>query len=367
MPFDKYDTRNLKILFTCGREPSYPRNSLILSVLQNLTNTQSFTSTSRRILIRYLSIYWQMFFAVRKQEFDLIFVGFLGQPIVPFANRFFKKPILFDAFLSVFDTICYDRQWVSPNSLVGKAAFLFDKISCDQADCVILDTQAHADFFHQQFGIAKEKLEVLFVGCDDTLFQPQWDCEPKEQIVLFYGSYLPLHGVETIVEAARHLRNTSIRFRIIGDGIQKNRIVALAKQHNLTNITFMYTVPLHQLPNEIANATVCLGGPFGPSQKAQRVITGKTFQCIAMGKPTIVGDSQANRELLEHQNNAWFCPMNDPIALTEAIRALTNNPNLCRQLGENAYLTFKEKASTEVLQEKLKQILLKTTFRRPVI
>ena len=45
------------------------------------------------------------------------------------------------------------------------------------------------------------------------------------------------------------------------------------------------------------------------------MIVGKTFQCLAMGRPTIVADNAANAELLTHAEDAWSCRPNDPPAL----------------------------------------------------
>lgn len=76
-----------------------------------------------------------------------------------------------------------------------------------------------------------------------------------------------------------------------------------------------------------------------------------------MGKPTIVGDNIANRELLQHGHDAWFCRMNDPEALAESIMHLINNPKLCIHLGNNGHQTFMERASIRALSGQLKQIV----------
>lgn len=347
----------MQILFTCGREPEYPRNALLKQILEAHYPVTSLTDSSKRYAKRYLQIFRKVIFHPL-QKYDLIFVGFLGQPIVPLIKLRAQGPVLLDAFLSVFDTLCFDRKKFRPGSLPGRLAYWLDQSSCRLADHVLLDTQAHADYFAKTFHLPKEKFSAIFVGCDEAIFYPRQTHNPQFT-VLFYGSFLPLHGVETIIRASKLLENeTGIHFKIIGQGSETDRINRLAAELDLgKNIEFHPPVPLHTLPAEISQASLCLGGHFGPSAKASRVIAGKTFQCIAMGKPTLVGDNPANRELLTHGLDAWFCKMNDPHDLAEAILTLYHDAPLRDRLGENARETFLKSASTPVLSRQLIELV----------
>ncbi len=345
----------IRVLFTCGREPTYPRNSFIQAAFAHSFQVIPVTDSSHSLPLRYARLALKLLQA-RRLAFDLIFVGFLGQPLVPFIRRLTPQPVLFDAFLSVYDTLCFDRRRFSPGSLPGKSAFRLDQTSCSLADRVILDTQAHADYFHQMFGVPQEKLRSLFVGCDENLFYPQSQDHTtlarsgEARQVLFYGSYLPLQGVDIIVRAAALLQDSpGIHFRLIGRGMEWERVRQLAHELDLHNVEFLPPVPLADLPAVISQADVCLGGHFGRSEKAGRVIAGKTFQCLAMGKPTIVSDNPANRELLTHGVDAWLCPMDDPVALAASIRGLLQDAALRVELGHNARRTFLARASLQAL------------------
>ena len=75
-----------------------------------------------------------------------------------------------------------------------------------------------------------------------------------------------------------------------------------------------------------------------------------------MGKPTIVGDNPANRELLTPGHDAWFCQMADPEALASAILTLMQNRDLQAHLSQNALRTFKMHASTDALSRQVGQM-----------
>lgn len=323
------------------------------------------TSSLSRTPLRYAHLAKQLLQVC--SDYDLLYVGFLGHPLMLLGRLLTCKPIVFDAFISVFDTLCLDRRLFRPKSLAGRLALLLDRVSCALADVVMLDTQANAQFFHRTLGIRLDKLRAVFVGCDETLFYPRPSDSTSEaaaSVVLFYGSFLPLHGIDVIVRAAKLLETEpEIRFRLIGRGMEYERIRCLTRELGLKNVEFCPPVPLSQLPDEIAQAMICLGGHFSDKGKARRVIAGKTFQCLAMGRPTIVGDNPANRELLTPNYDAWFCPMADPEALASAILTLVRDPELRSHLGRNARSTFLARASTQVLSQQVRQIVVHALSR----
>jgi glycosyltransferase involved in cell wall biosynthesis len=347
--------QKLRVLFTCGREPSYPRNQLIQHSLIDACDTISLTSSQRaypgrltRLYPRYLSLPFQ--------QLDAAWVGFLGQPLVPAVRAVVRAPLIFDAFISLYDTLCFDRKVYRPNSPLGRLIFALDRLSCNLSSIVVVDTQAHARYFQETFGLEESRLKVLFVGCDERVFSPLAIQEDPD-LVLFYGSFLPLHGIQTIIQAAHLLgQNSSIRFRIIGEGLQSAYIRGLSAEMGLKNVEFHPSVPFKDLPAEIARAAVCLGGHFSDIPKAGRVIAGKTFQCLAMGKATIVGDNSANAELLTHAESAWFCKMNDPQALADAIRGLIADRALRSRIGQVGRQVFLDQASFAVLSQQVHAI-----------
>jgi glycosyltransferase involved in cell wall biosynthesis len=351
----------MNIVFTSGRELDYPRNWMIFKLLQKKYKVNYIGRQSGRSNILKQSVLnaIKIFPYLRSQEYTLGFFGFYGHLLVLLVGKLAKPPLIFDAFLSTYDTLCFDRGYFSPTSIPGKFSKWVDIQACSIPKRIILDTRAQADFFHENLGIEKEKLDVLFVGCDEDLFFPRSQSLVNQKIVLFYGSLLPLHNIEVIIEAAKLTEKYGVKFMFIGP-FDKIRSEIKTQLSDCQNIQALPPVPIHKIPLYISNASICLGGHFGQSAKASRVIAGKTFQCIAMGKPTIVGDNQANRELLTHGYDAWFCKMNDARALAESILHLLSDDDLLRNLGKNAFQTFTLKASFSILEKELDEIIMKT-------
>jgi glycosyltransferase involved in cell wall biosynthesis len=345
-----FQLSQMRIIYLTGRERTYSRNDVILRAFQRWGDVEVYSPERRgSILLSSIRLYLKALPALARSKYDLIFCGFYGHLMMLPAGILRRSPILFDAFVSTYDTLCFDRNIVSPNSLPGKTAFFLDKIACGLADSVLLDTQQHIQYFQSTFKLNNKRYKRIPVGCNEDLFHPVESLHNKEFVVLYYCSYLPLHGVDIVVKAASILRDKRISFRLIGSGQEYKSVRALALQLKLTNITWVPDVPLEQLPKEIAKTDVCLGGHFGSSIKAERVIPGKIYQMLAMGSPVIAGDTPANRELLENNQSALLCNPGDPQALASAILNLYQDPGLKTTLMKNGHQVYTEKCSEAVI------------------
>jgi glycosyltransferase involved in cell wall biosynthesis len=115
-------------------------------------------------------------------------------------------------------------------------------------------------------------------------------------------------------------------------------------------------IPIDQLPIYIARASICLAGHFSTIPKATRVIPTKTFQFIAMRKPTIVGDSAAMKELFVSGEHIYAVPMGDPEALADAILDLLNNEALRDYIASRSYNLFQERLTIRAIANQLEAL-----------
>jgi glycosyltransferase involved in cell wall biosynthesis len=346
----------MKVLFISGREPAYVRNMVLIRALEMKgIEVIQCSSSARNYPLRYISSVLRF---LRERDYDLVLAGFFGQPLVPVIKRITDKPVILDAFISGYDTMCFDRKRFRPDSYLGRFFYWMDKRACELADMVICDTNAHIDYFSEQFSIDRRKFARVFVGAEDDIFYPRNVINGNGHFnVLYYGTYLPIHGIEYIVRAAKLLeKHREIDFKIIGTGMTRRAVRTEANRLKIRNIEFVDWVPYHQLPQEIAKADLCLGGHFAGSQKAARVIASKTFQMVATGKPVIVGDNSANRELFQHREDAYFSAMADANALAEAILELKEDDGLREKISRNGYQKFLEECDLKKTSNELEVI-----------
>ncbi|MFH1187719.1 MAG: glycosyltransferase [bacterium] len=328
--------KNKKILFICGAKGSYVRNKLIYDFLCENNEVEKISSELNFYFCRIPILIIKFLFR-KKKNFDYIFAGFFAQPLVVCLSRTTDKPIISDMFVSAYDTLCFDRKKIKQASFLGKFLFWIDKKTLDLSELVITDSKANSKYFQTIFNAPPNKLKTVYLGAQTDIFYPRNDAKKEKNnfTVFYYGSVLPLHGIDIILEAAKLTEKEKIDFILVGP-IEKH-FKKLINRLKLTNVQFIAWIGYKALPEYIDNANICLGGPFGTTPKAQRVIAGKTYQFAAMKKPLILGDSIANRELFTHEKNCLFVKMGDECKLAEAIIKLKNNKELGGQIAQNAY------------------------------
>jgi len=348
----------MKVCYFGSYDRNYSRNRILIKGLkQNGVNVFECQDDSP-IFLRYFKLLWNY---LRLKKHDVIIVGAQGHTSVPLAwllAKIFRRKLIFDPFLSLYDTAVFDRKEVNKKSLKAKYYYCLDKWSCALADCVIVDTQEDFRYIHEEFGIKKEKFRRVFVGADDEIFYPvEVEKNDNNFIVLFYGTYIPLHGIEYIVEAAKILEDhEDIEFEILGSGQTYKDIMNLSKKLKIKNISFKEEWVEKNPQKYIGKVDVCLG-IFGNTPKAKRVIPNKAFQAIAMKKPLITGDTPAAREVFLNEENAILCEMANPEAIAGAILLLKEDEKLREKIAENGYRLFLKRFTPQAIGKEVKIII----------
>ena len=376
--------RPITILYFGTYEETYPRNRIIMKSLKkmghkikechislwgnNTDKTVYFKSghDAFLLLFRLLTAYPRLVLKyLSLGRYDVVFVGYLGHldvlvvKFLEFITRRRKK-IIFDVFISLYDTIISDRRMINKDSFIARCIYQLDRISCSFADVVLLDTDSHIDFFRKTFRISGKKFYKIYASAETSVFYPRKfpECTGKFQI-LFMGKYTPLHGIEYIVEAAEKLGDQKdLQFIFIGKGQMYKQIRALVRKKNLKNIFFIEWVAYETLPDYIEKAYICLG-VFSKMAKANRVIPNKIFQAMAMGKPVISGKTDAVLECMTHREDIFLCEPGDPGALAEAILTLKSDSALRERIGERAVRRFQEDLGYNAVKSGLKEVLSK--------
>ncbi|MEE8186005.1 MAG: hypothetical protein V3T96_06395, partial [Thermodesulfobacteriota bacterium] len=240
-----------------------------------------------RLLRTYISLIYRF---IRSPDYDIIIVGYTGQFDIFLArilNLFKKKPVILDAFISIYDTIVMDRSLVSPGSIRATLLWWLDRTACRVADLILLDTSEHINYFVKEFGLPREKFLRLFVGGDEVAnkagimnkelgirIQETKNKKQKDGTfnVLYFGTYIPLHGVEYIIKAAKRLEDEEdICFTLIGTGQLLEDTKRLASDLSCKYIEFIDRwVSSTELVSYISKSDVCLG-IFGITEKTSRV------------------------------------------------------------------------------------------------
>ena len=350
-----------RVLFACSADPDYIRNRTIVRSLRRGHEVAAIASAAPTYPRRLASVVPRVLAA--RGRFDAYLAGFLGQPLVPFLRVRGLRPVILDAFVSIYDTLCLDRRAFRPRSPVGRTSRWLDTLALRWASLILTDTAAAADFMAREFGVPRSKFVAVPVGADESLFYPRPGPDGAGIDVLYVCTYLPLHGVPVVIEAANLLRDReSIQLTIIGKGPARPGAESLARRWGLTNCRFVDWLPIEDLPERTAACHIYLGGHFsGDNAKARRVVPGKVYQGLAMAKPVIVGECEASSEWLPDGQAVRAVPMGDPRALADAILELAGSPLLRDRIGEGGRALYEEKFSEGAIAARLNECITAVT------
>ncbi|MFZ2522308.1 MAG: glycosyltransferase [Minisyncoccia bacterium] len=347
----------MRVCYFGTYDPAYSRNKILIRGLEENEVTVLECRTDKRGLSKYFDLF-KKHWVIRK-DYDVMVVGFPGFQAVILARFLTSKPIIFDAFVSMYDSMVLDRGEAKPFSLRAKYYWWLDKISMTFPEVVLFDTQNHIDFVKNEFGIQDNKFVRIFVGADMEVFFPKkeskWQPKGEKFKVVSYGHYVPLQGMEYVVKSAYFLKDyDDIEFKIIGDGKGKDDLISFSEENNLRNIEFISNIPLEDLALLMSEADVCLG-IFGNSPKTKRVIPNKVYEAVALKKPVITSDTPAVRELFSPED-LFLIEVSSAESIAKNILFVKENKEEAERRAENAYSKLLEFASTKELGLQLKKI-----------
>lgn len=276
---------------------------------------------------------------------DLVHVPCFRQRDLAAAARFagrHRLPLLFDPLISAYDKQVFERGKLAAGSRPADRLRHRERALFGRADVVLADTPEHARFYSEALEVARERLHVVYVGAEESLFRPGAARPPAAAVeLLFYGSFIPLQGPGVIVDAARLYRGPPVRWVLLGNG---PLLAACRRQaQGLASVVFEDWLPYRQLPDRIRRADILLG-VFGPTPKTQRVIPNKVFQALACGRPLVTARAPAYPDTLpelpcEQSGIAWV-PAGDAAALARAVSELATRPERLGALGAAAHATY---------------------------
>jgi glycosyltransferase involved in cell wall biosynthesis len=343
----------------CYRLPDYVRSKSLIAALRRMRGTVLLEAVnSTRDWRRYFETLTRLILCRLKERPAFYVLGFRGYEIFWIVRLLTAGSVLIvDHMMSPYDSLVNELKTFKKGGLLEKLVYRYEKGLLRRSDIILTDTESHRRYFAELFGIPPEKIVAVPVGTDEDLFRPRPGIRTNENgtlDVFFYGSFLPLHGIPVILEAARLLHGKPVHF-IIAGGKRPGEDPLQGDRPSLPNVTHRGWVPYEELPDMAARADLCLGGPFGNTGQAQRVITGKTFQFLAMGKPVVVGRI-AGDPGFEDRRNCLLVSQGSGGDLAGAILWSLENRHRLEDIGRNGRLLYDRLFSTECITRRLQPL-----------
>jgi glycosyltransferase involved in cell wall biosynthesis len=302
---------------------------------------------------------WAGLFIV-KEKYDVIivtspplFVGISGYVI----SLFKRTPYVFE-IRDLWPESAIDTGVVT-NKLIIKLAYALEKFIYKKATLINVLTPAFRDTLIHKKGIAEDKIIFIPNAADFSLsddlvqnfdvkdFKDRNDLNDK-----FVITYVGAHGVanhlDQILETAILLKDTNVLFLLIGDGMEKPRLIKKAKVENIQNVHFINPVPKAEVFKYI------LASDMGTSvlknvETFKTVYSNKTFDYMACKKPILMAIDGVSRDLVEKADAGIFVQPENPEDFAIKIKQYLSHPSELIRQGENGYQFAKDNFDRMVL------------------
>jgi colanic acid biosynthesis glycosyl transferase WcaI len=232
-----------------------------------------------------------------------------------------------------------DQNSLLHGALARIAGFLYRN-----SQRMVVVTPAFQDYLVEHWQIPPEKISIVENGVEVDLFTPQnTNRDLRTQlgaegkfVVCYIGTMGMAHGLETLIEAAANLQTSipEVLFLLIGEGADKERLIAVAHSRGLKNLRFVEQQPREQIPSFISLADACVV-LLKKTDLFRTVIPTKMLEFMSCARPVILGvDGQARKIVEEAQAGVFFEPENSA-DLERAVAWLAANPSARASLGRN--------------------------------
>jgi glycosyltransferase involved in cell wall biosynthesis len=316
----------------CG----YPRNALLRAALSERFPVRTVLRERRgRVAARYLRDVLSTWRATSGAS--VVVVAEFSLPFVPIAwciARARRARLVVDGFVGRQETVVGD--WGSSRARSARGAFarVVDQVAIRLADLTLIDTEVRAEQLRESYRLSESRVVAVAVGA------PPWATCAPERIgapqeaplrVLYYGWYIPLHGVPTIIRSLA-ATTADVELTLVGEaghqgGVSDMR--ALARRLGVEARCRFVDSAVHpeELAEMTARADVVLG-VFGGSTKAAGVVPNKVWQGLAMGRVVVTRQTPALEVLAASvpEGQLVTVPPEAPQALARALDSLARSP-----------------------------------------
>jgi len=249
-------------------------------------------------------------------------------------KRTLSLPLLFD-YQGSLSGESLNHGFFCKGSLLNRL-FIFMERGIDRcADAILTSSTEGRCELVRDWGIKPERVSTLLDGVDTDVFKPHSRSEARRElgiaedarVVVYLGLFNRYQGVDMLLDAIVPVKReiAGVHFLLMGfpDDEYRRRAVEMGIGDL---ITFTGRVPYDRAPFFLS------AGDLAVSPKLARTeANGKLFNYMACGLPTVVFDSQVNREILG--DDGIYAEYGNVSSLAECIVATLNDRGVMAGLG----------------------------------
>jgi glycosyltransferase involved in cell wall biosynthesis len=234
-----------------------------------------------------------------------------------------------------------------------------------QADRIVVVTESFRERLVSR-GVPDRKIAVVTNGVDLERFVPaeratklrsRLGYAADDFVVVYVGTHGMAHGLDTVLDVAGRLRShPEVRFLLVGEGAERERLQERADREGLKNVRFLGSLPREEIAEVYASSNLCLV-PLRKSELFTTVIPSKIFEILGMARPILLAVDGEARRIVEASGGGFFTPPGDAGAMGDAIERLAADRASCDEMGRRGRQYVMENFDRSILADKYLRIL----------
>ena len=221
---------------------------------------------------------------------------------------------------------------------------IFDRLlaSCLRYSAKHLDGITYITDAMRQYCVKKYKLHehpstIWTSGVNPELFWPSKAASASHGLtILHHGTIARKRNIESVINALSLIKDIDVRLVLLGDGDGLQRLMQLVEHLGLDKqVSFEKPVDYKEVANRISSCDVGIL-PFNDWDGWNVCSPIKLFEYLACGKPVIVTNITAHRNVLQDSPFAFWANQGSPEDIAEAIRQVHDRRNDLAHLGSKA-------------------------------
>jgi glycosyltransferase involved in cell wall biosynthesis len=180
--------------------------------------------------------------------------------------------------------------------------------------------------------------------------------------VLYSGNMGRCHDMNTIIEAAKKLKNEPIQFVFIGGGAKRKDVMQEVESLGLSNLTFLPYQDKDVLPYSLTACDLSLVSVDADMEGL--VAPSKLYPALAAGRPVAVICSKDSylRKLINHARCGASFKNGDSDGLAEFIRLLNSDRQFGERMGKEGRQYLQTYFTSEIISKEYLKMLRQNIF-----
>jgi glycosyltransferase involved in cell wall biosynthesis len=237
-----------------------------------------------------------------------------------------------------------------------------EKFLYRHADRVMVNSPG---FLEPVLGRGAKRVDLIPNGADPSMFDPadsgaafrQSNQLENKFVALYAGAHGMSNDLQVVLESARLLADEkNIQIVLLGDGKEKPALMAQSKEMNLSNVTFLPSVPKTEMASALAGADACIA-ILKPLDEYKTTYPNKVFDYMAAGRPVVLAIDGVIRDVVDAAGCGIFAAPGNAQEIADAIRKLAADVQKSRMMGLSGRRYLEENFSRAVIGEKLINLL----------